>query len=105
MQFSIIWSKFSENQLDKIFEYYEKRASLKVSKSIVNGIIKETEKLIKTPNLGQEEEALKNRSIRYRYLVYKKYKIIYSIDIEENVIKIADVFDTRQNPPKLKRNT
>ena len=32
------------------------------------------------------------------------YKIIYSVDIELKLIKVADVFDTRQNPIKIKRN-
>jgi mRNA-degrading endonuclease RelE of RelBE toxin-antitoxin system len=40
----------------------------------------------------------------YRYIVCGNYKIIYSVDIEEQLIKIADVFDTRQNPIKIKRN-
>tara|TARA_R110002020_G_scaffold47905_5_gene136870 strand:- start:7625 stop:7810 length:186 start_codon:yes stop_codon:yes gene_type:complete len=59
--------------------------------------------LIKTPQIGQEEELPIQREILYRYLVYKNYKLIYSVDTENGFIKIADVFDTRQNPPKLKR--
>lgn len=65
-------------------------------------IISEPEKLIKAPFIGQEEELLKQRKIGYRYLVFKNYKLIYSVDTENGFIKIADVFDTRQNPPKLK---
>lgn len=66
-------------------------------------IISEPEKLIKASFIGQEEELLKQRKIGYRYLVFKNYKLIYSVDTENGFIKIADVFDTRQNPPKLKR--
>ena len=93
MNFKIIWSDFSETQLDEIYEYYEKKASLKVATKIVTGIIKESEKLIKASFIGQEEELLKNRD----------YKVIYSVDEQNGFIKIADVFDTRQNPPKMKR--
>lgn len=39
----------------------------------------------------------------YRYLVCDNYKISYSVDVELKLIKIADVFDTRQNPVKMKR--
>ena len=53
--------------------------------------------------MGQEEELLKQREIHYRYLIFKNYKLIYSVDTENGFIKIADVFDTRQNPPKIKR--
>ena len=103
MNFKIIWSDFSETQLDEIYEYYEKKASIKVANKIVTGIIKESEKLIKASFIGQEEELLKDREIQYRYLVFKNYKMIYSVDEQNGFIKIADVFDTRQNPPKIKR--
>ncbi|EIJ40423.1 plasmid stabilization system protein [Galbibacter orientalis DSM 19592] len=103
MNFKIIWSDFSETQLDEIYEYYEKKASLKVATKIVTGIIKESEKLIKASLIGQEEELLTDRVIQYRYLVFKNHKMIYSVDEQNGFIKIADIFDTRQNPPKMKR--
>lgn len=98
----IIWSKFAETQLDEIYAYYEKEVSARVAKKIIIGIINESKKLIKTPLIGQEE-LLKDRAIHYRYFVFKNYKLIYSVDDTNGFIKISDVFDTRQNPPKLKR--
>jgi len=103
MILKIIWSEFAETQLDEIYKYYEKEASSRIAKKVVKGIINEPKKLLKTPHIGQEEELLKQREIEYRYFVFKNYKLIYSIDTENGFIKIADVFDTRQNPPKLKR--
>ncbi|MCG2420462.1 type II toxin-antitoxin system RelE/ParE family toxin [Aequorivita sp. F47161] len=103
MILKIIWSEFAETQLDEIYEYYKKEAGLRVAKNLVSGIINETKKLIKSPLIGQKEELLKRREIEYRYLVFKNYKLIYSVDNQNGFIKIADVFDTRQNPPKLKR--
>jgi len=103
MILEIIWSEFAETQLDEIYEYYNKEASTRIAKKLLKGIINEPKKLIKTPLIGQEEELLKHREIHYRYLVFKNYKLIYSVDTENGFIKIADVFDTRQNPPKIKR--
>lgn len=103
MNFKIIWSDFSEIQLDEIFKFYVKETSVQVATKIVTGIIKESEKLIKASFIGQKEELLSERKIQYRYLIFKSYKIIYSVDEQNGLIKIADVFDTRQNPPKLKR--
>lgn len=103
MTLKIIWSNFAETQLDEIYKYYEKTASLRIAKKLIKEIINEPRKLIKTPHIGQVEELLKQRKIEYRYLVFKNYKLIYSVDMEKGFIKIADVFDTRQNPPKLKR--
>lgn len=104
MEFKIIWSKFAEKQLDTIFDYYKKKASVRVAKKLLKGIISEPDKLLKSPEIGQEEELLIDRAIDYRYLVFKNYKLIYSVDEENRFIKIADVFDTRQNPIKMKRN-
>lgn len=103
MALKIIWSDFAESQLDEIYEYYQKKANSKVAKKMVRAIVNKPKLLIKTPEIGQEEELLKDRKVKYRYLVFKNYKLIYSVDIEKGCIKIADVFDTRQNPPKLKR--
>jgi plasmid stabilization system protein ParE len=103
MTLKIVWSEFAETQLDEIYEYYEKRASSRIAKKLVKGIINEPKKLLKTPYIGQKEELLKQREIEYRYFVFKNYKLIYSIDNENGFIKIADVFDTRQNPLKLQR--
>ena len=103
MALNIIWSEFAETQLDEIYDYYEKKASTRVAKNLVRGIINESKKLIKSPLIGQEEELLKQRETEYRYLVFKNYKLIYSVDNQNGYIKIADIFDTRQNPTKLKR--
>jgi len=46
---------------------------------------------------------LKEKEIHYRYFVHKNYKLIFSFNKEKGFIKIADVFDTRQSPPKIKR--
>ncbi|MFD2908384.1 type II toxin-antitoxin system RelE/ParE family toxin [Flavobacterium ardleyense] len=103
MMMRIVWSKFAEDQLDEIFNYYSKKAGLRIASKLLKGIISEPNKLMKSNDIGQEEELLKQREELYRYLVFKNYKIIYSIDNKNGLIKIADVFDTRQYPDKIKR--
>ena len=103
MKLEIIWSEFAERQLDLIFLYYREKADEKQAKKLIQDIIKEPDRLIKDPFIGQEELLLRGRKNLYRYLIYKNYKIIYSIDEEMALIKIADVFDTRQNPVKMNR--
>ncbi len=103
MKFKIIWSDFAENQLDEIYDYHKKNVSSRIATKLVKGIINETKKLLIAQSIGQEEELLKERKIKYRYLIFKNYKLIYSVDTENEFIKIADVFDTRQNPIKMKR--
>ena len=103
MGFKIIWSDFAETELDKIFEYYVENASLKVAKNIIEKIISEPNKIISHPEITQVEELLLDRENNYRYLICDNYKIIYSIYSDQKLIMIADVFDTRQNPTKIKR--
>ena len=103
MSFHIIWSDQAENELDKIFEYYSENSSLQVAKTFLREIVDEPNKLILNPEISQREDSLLDRENEYRYLLCKNYKLIYSIDQKAKLIKIADVFDTRQNPTALKR--
>lgn len=103
MSFTIIWSDFAESELDKIFEYYVENASVRVAKNVINKIILEPNRILSHPEITQVEELLLDRETEYRYLICDNYKIIYSVDLKEKRIMIADVFDTRQNPTKIKR--
>jgi plasmid stabilization system protein ParE len=103
MELKIYWTDFSKNELRKIFSYYEENASLKIATNLVLGIENKTTILKSHPNIGQKEELLKNRKQEFRYLVFKNYKIIYWLNKEKNWIEISDVFDTRQNPVKMKK--
>lgn len=103
MGFKVVWSDFAENELDKIYLYYSEHASIAIAKKIVNNLISEPDKLINNPEICQREELLLNREIQYFSLICGNYKLIYSIDKELKLIKITDVFDTRQNPVKIKR--
>ena len=103
MNYKIIWSNFSEKQLDEIFIYYSKKVNKRTAKKIIKQILSEAIILETTPFVGQIENLLTERKISYRYLICNNYKIIYSIDENENLIKISDVFDTRQNPIKITR--
>jgi plasmid stabilization system protein ParE len=102
-QFEIIWSEQAEIELDKIFEYYSEFASVRVAQNLLKEIIEEPKRLISSPEISQREDLLLDREDEYRYLICKNYKLIYSVDTKAKLIKIADVFDTRQNPSKIKR--
>ncbi len=46
MTFKIIWSEFAETQLETIYAYYEKKASRRIAKKLMNDIINEPNRLI-----------------------------------------------------------
>ena len=103
MAIKIFWTQFAKNELRKIFDYYKSKVSLNIANSLVESIVKKSNSLDFQTKIGQKEELLLERKQEFRYLVYKSYKIIYSVDEQKHFIKIADVFDARQNPQKIKR--
>ena len=79
------------------------KAGKRIARELVIGIIEQTIKLGKNPQIGQIEELLKNRPEEFRYLVYKNYKIIYWVNTIKNRVDVVNVFDTRQNPKKIEK--
>jgi len=52
------------------------------------------------PESGARQEFLSNQHKQYLYLIEWNYKVIYRI--EEQVIYIIQIFDSRQDPNKMK---
>ena len=100
MEIVVIWSDSAIEELRNIYDYYFFKASRIVANKLVNGIVDQTLLLEHTPRMGQPEEMLTHLQKEIRYLVSGNYKIVYLID--ENLVTIAAVFDTRLNPNKLK---
>ncbi len=67
---------------------------------IRNRILDKADTLLLQPNQGQSEPYLEHLNLGYRRLIEGHYKIIYRV-IEE-IIYITDIFDSRQDPDKMK---
>lgn len=103
MEMTIFWTVFARDKLDDIFDYYKRRSgSANVARKLVKSIIDHTIGLEKHPYIMQREELLMDPSQEFRYLVFKSYKIIYWINERKNRIDIAHVFDTRQDPFRIR---
>ncbi len=103
MRLEVFWTQFAEDKLTDIFEYHSYKAGVKVAQNLVSQIIEESLKLSRNPSIGQKEELLIGRLQEYRYLVVKSYKIIYWVDDLNQMILVANVFDTRQNPISINK--
>ena len=101
MSLTVYWTRFAENKIEDIYEYYELNAGVSVALKLVNGIIDRTIGLEKTPYIGPIEKLLEKREQEFRYLVYRSYKIIYWVNLNKNRIEIMNVFDIRRNPEKI----
>jgi plasmid stabilization system protein ParE len=103
MELKIFWTDFAKTELKNIFKHLKEKASIGVAKKENKKIVQSTLKLIKQPEIGQIEPMLAERGIEFRYLLHQTYKIIYWINYKQNRIEILDVFETHQQPEKLKR--
>jgi toxin ParE1/3/4 len=56
--------------------------------------------LIENPYLGVVEEYLEHLILGHRRLIVGYCKVIYRIS--DNIIYITEIFDTRQDPTKMK---
>lgn len=74
--------------------------SLERREALVSRIFKEAERLVKYPRAGQVEPLMEGMRFEYRRLVVGNFKIIYRIDGEW--IRITDIFDTRQDPKRMR---
>jgi len=100
MGLKIFWTDSARLQLEDIFKYYHENAGLKITQKLKNQIYNRTNQLEAFPESGPREPLLSARRFDYRYLIEGNYKIIYWVDNQN--IKIAAVFDCRQNPSKMK---
>ena len=99
MALKIFWTDSARFQLEEIFNCHREIAGLRIAQKLKNQLYNRTSQLVKFPESGPLEPLLSSRKLDYRYLVEGNYKIIYWI--ENQNIKIAAVFDCRQNPTKM----
>ena len=103
MAIKVYWTNFAQKELKNIFDFYKIKASPIIARNLVVGIVEKVNSLEYQTKTGQKEKLLLDREENFRYLVFKKYKIIYWFNKDKNRIEISDVFDARQNPIKIKR--
>ena len=99
VKIKIVFTDVAKNHLKEIYQYYKKKASLKVAKSLKEKILSDIYRLKHHPELGNKEAFLTNLEKGYRKLIAGNYKIIYRIVNKE--IVIDTIFDTRQEPEEL----
>ncbi len=93
----ILWDNEAKADLKLIFEYL-KLKSPQAAKNVVQDIVNQSKNIHFTEQY-QVDEFLGEP---YRRMVVRNYKFIYKIQ-SESEIRILQIFDTRQNPIKLKK--
>ena len=91
----VIWSKKSLNSLNKVWKFYSK-INTDLADKIVHEIVFHAQNVVFAEQYQNEGHLKPNQ----RRAVIRHFKIIYRT--HNSHINILDVFDTRQNPKKLK---
>lgn len=100
MELKVFWTETALEMLEDIFDYYKSEVNTDIGRHLIKKIVSRTLQLKTNPRSGPKEPLLYQRKFEYRYLVEGNYKIIYWVG--NNYVNIAAVFDTRQNPQKLR---
>jgi toxin ParE1/3/4 len=75
--FKILWTDFAINQLKDIFDYHLLNASSNIAQKLIQRIIEATIILENNPKSGRKEALLDTRTLEFRFIIVKNYKIIY----------------------------
>ena len=92
----IIWGDESKTDLKNIHQFYSDK-NIQAANKIILSITTAVESIVFAEQY-QVDEIL---GAPYRRLIVKHCKVVYTV--KKNTIVVFSVFDTRQNPNKLKK--
>ena len=87
----------AQKELNQLFEYFELEWSIKVKNDFVNKLYLVLNIVAKSP----ESFPITNKNNKFRKCVVTKHNTLFYHYNEKDIVVVA-VFDTRQNPKKLK---
>lgn len=96
----VVYTPQSREGLRECMSFLKKEVPSEKVKSIRKELLDKVEILKEYPHTGQEEELLSFLDQGHRRLVYRHYKVIYLIESERVIV--TDIFDSRQDPEKMK---
>ncbi|WP_026976432.1 type II toxin-antitoxin system RelE/ParE family toxin [Flavobacterium tegetincola] len=99
---TVVVTHFALKQIDSIYNYYLERVSKKIAEKIKLELLYAIKTLKNADVEWQEDEQLKYLNKNHKRLICGNYKIIHYCSQVENIVYVTDVFDSRQNPIKVK---
>ena len=97
---TIKWNPDVKSQLEQIFQYGKIAFGIREANHIIQSINQRITLLKTFPLMGPIEADYSNNEFPYRYIIEKHYKIYYAV--YPDYIYIALIWDTRQDPQKLR---
>ena len=95
------FSDSANESLENVHEFCKKFSGIKAADLLIDNIFDRVGILEDFPEMGGLEMSQLSKGLKIRYLIEGHCKILYDINLKENVVEILEVFDTRQNPDKM----
>lgn len=96
----LVYTEQAIVSLQESLDFLPPDVSPEKREEIRDKILSKADKLLSSPQMGQREEYLEHLGQSHRRIIEGSYKIIYRID--GDMIYVTDIFDTRQDPGKMK---
>jgi toxin ParE1/3/4 len=96
----LVYTEQALFSLEEVLEFNAPNVSREKLIVIRDQIMDAADTLLLQPMQGQEEPFLEHLGLGHRRIVVSHYKIIYRVIGE--YIYVTDIFDSRQNPGKMK---
>jgi len=96
----LVYTEQALISLEEVLEFIAPKISYEKLIEIRDKILDASETLLEQPLAGQKEYLLEHLQLGHRRIVEGHYKIIYKVVGE--YIYITDIFDSRQDPAKMK---
>jgi plasmid stabilization system protein ParE len=96
----LVYSEQAIASLQECLDFFSLEVPAEKVNEIRNRILDKADTLLINPYTGQQEEYLEHLGQSHRRVIEGHYKIIYKVEGE--VIIITDIFDSRQDPAKMK---
>lgn len=93
----IIWSPLSESDIEKIVEYLHEIWSVKV----LSNLLDEVDLLLNPIAIHPKQFPVVNKKLKVCKCVVTKHNTVFYRE-KKDCIELLRIFDTRQNPKKLK---
>lgn len=97
---TLFYTEQAIESLQECLDFFPPEVSSEKRLQIRDKILSKADKLLSNPRLGQKEEYLEHLGQSHRRIIEGHYKIIYRV--EGKIIYITDIFDTRQDPARMK---
>lgn len=93
-------SELAEQKLKKLTEYLLEEWGFKVKKDFLTKLTKKIQQI-----QSQPESCPKSKEFGgiYKCVVTKQMTFFYRVNVEQEAIEIITLFDTRQNPERLRK--